>query len=222
MLHADASFFYQFSNTDYEKTIHIFLDELIKYKKNLRILVPTFTYSFCKKKIFNIKKTSSEVGDFSNSCLKFKKFTRSINPIFSFNTYNFTKDLKLINHNTCFGINSIFDYFSRKKGRIIVLGASFERSATFIHHIEEIKRVSYRYYKNFSGIIIDKKNSKKPFQIRYFVRKKKLNKKIKEKKLSSFYHSFEYGRHNVFHVKSNILQNKCLNELSDNEFFLVH
>ena len=82
MLHADASFFYQFSNTDYEKTIHIFLDELIKYKKNLRILVPTFTYSFCKKKIFNIKKTSSEVGDFSNSCLKFKKFTRSINPIF--------------------------------------------------------------------------------------------------------------------------------------------
>ena len=102
------------------------------------------------------------------------------------------------------------------------MGASFERSATFIHHIEEIKRVSYRYYKNFSGIIIDKKNSKKPFQIRYFVRKKKLNKKIKEKKLSSFYHSFEYGRHNVFHVKSNILQNKCLNELNDNEFFLVH
>ena len=60
MLHADTSFFYQFSDIDCEKIIHIFLNELIKYKKNLKILIPTFTYSFCRKKIFNIRKSLSE------------------------------------------------------------------------------------------------------------------------------------------------------------------
>ena len=174
MLHADTSFFYQFSDIDCEKIIHIFLNELIKYKKNLKILIPTFTYSFCRKKIFNIRKSLSEIGDFSNSCLKIKKFTRSMNPIFSFSTYNFKNDLKLIDHNTCFGINSIFDYFQKKEGKIIVLGTSFEKSVTFLHHIEELHQVNYRYYKDFSGIVINKKNEKKKFKIKYFVRKKKV------------------------------------------------
>ena len=221
MIHADASFFYQFSNIDYKKTIYFFLNELIKYKKNLKILIPTFTYSFCQKKIFNVKKSLSEVGDFSNSCLKMKKFTRSINPIFSFCTYNFKNELKLIDHEICFGTNSIFDYFQKKKGRIIVLGTSFEKSVTFLHHIEELHQVSYRYYKNFSGRVIDEKNHKKNFKIKYFARKKKLNKQIKDKKLVNFYKNFDCGRHKVFYVKSNILQKKCLDKLTINELFLV-
>jgi len=221
MLHADTSFFYQFSDIDCEKIIHIFLNELIKYKKNLKILIPTFTYSFCRKKIFNIRKSLSEIGDFSNSCLKIKKFTRSMNPIFSFSTYNFKNDLKLIDHNTCFGINSIFDYFQKKEGKIIVLGTSFEKSVTFLHHIEELHQVNYRYYKDFSGIVINKKNEKKKFKIKYFVRKKKLNKQIKDRKLSNFYQNFDCGRHKVFYIKSNILQMKCLNKLKKNELFLV-
>ena len=172
MLHADTSFFYQFSDIDCEKIIHIFLNELIEYKKNLKILIPTFTYSFCRKKIFNIRKSLSEIGDFSNSCLKIKKFTRSINPIFSFSTYNFKNDLKLIDHNTCFGINSIFDYFQKKEGKIIVLGTSFEKSVTFLHHIEELHQVNYRYYKDFSGIVINKKNEKKNLKLNILLEKK--------------------------------------------------
>ena len=172
MLHADTSFFYQFSDIDCEKIIHIFLNELIEYKKNLKILIPTFTYSFCQKKIFNIRKSLSEIGDFSNSCLKIKKFTRSINPIFSFSTYNFKNDLKLIDHNTCFGINSIFDYFQKKEGKIIVLGTSFEKSVTFLHHIEELHQVNYRYYKDFSGIVINKKNEKKNLKLNILLEKK--------------------------------------------------
>lgn len=221
MLHADASFFLQFSKINYEKTINNFLNQLIKYKKNLKILIPAFTYSFCKNKKFNVKKSLSEVGDFSISCQRIKKLTRSINPIFSFSTYNFKNDLKLINHNICFGDDSIFDYFRKKRGKIIVLGTSFEKSATFLHHIEELKKVSYRYYKNFSGTIIDEKNKKRNFSIRYYVRKKKLNKKIKDKKLNNFYHTFEFGRHNVFHVRSDILKKKCFAKLKRNEFFFV-
>ena len=221
MLHADASFFYQFSDINYEKTIHIFLNELIKYKKNLKILIPTFTYSFCQKKFFSVRKTISEVGDFSKSCHKIKKFTRSINPIFSFNTYNFKNDLKFIDHNKCFGINSIFDYFQKKKGRIIVLGTSFQKSVTFLHHIEEIKQVSYRYYKNFSGIVVNEKNEKKNFEIKYFVRKKRLNKRIKDRKLFNLYRNFDCGRYKVFYIESNILLKKCLNKLNSNELFLV-
>ena len=49
---------------------------------------------------------------------------------------------------------------------------------------------------------------KKKFKIKYFVRKKKLNKQIKDRKLSNFYQNFDCGRHKVFYIKSNILQNE--------------
>ena len=221
MIHADTSFFYQFSDINHEKAIYVFFKELIKYKKNLKILIPTFTYSFCEKKIFDIRKSLSEVGDFSNICLKMKKFTRSRNPIFSFSTYNFKNDLKLINHNTCFGINSIFDHFQQKDGKIIVFGTSFEKSVTFLHHLEELQQVSYRYYKNFSGILINEKKKKIKIKIKYFVRKKKLNKQIKDRKLFNFYKNFDCDRHKVFYVKSSNLLNKCMNKLKRNELFLV-
>ena len=62
---------------------------------------------------------------------------------------------------------------------------------------------------------------KKKFKIKYFVRKKKLNKQIKDRKLSNLYQNFDCGRHKVFYIKSNILQMKCLNKLKKNELFLV-
>ena len=94
-----------------------------------------------------------------------------------------------------------FDYFQKKEGKIIVLGTSFEKSVTFLHHIEELHQVNYRYYKDFSGIVINKKNEKKKFKIKYFVRKKKLNKQIKDRKLSNLYQNFDCGRHKVFYIK---------------------
>ena len=221
MIHADSSFFFQFSKQNNQEIIKNFIQSLIRFKKNLKIFIPTFTYTFCEKKKFDIIKTPSEVGKFSETCLKFNKFKRTMNPIFSFATFNFEREMELINNEICFGKNSIFDYFQKKKGKIIVLGCSFEKSVTFIHHIEELKNVKYRFYKNFYGTLKNHDRTNKKICIKYFVRKKKLNKKIKNKKLSSFYKNFNFGRHSVYFAISNVLQTKCLKELNKNDSFLV-
>tara|TARA_B110000008_G_scaffold268176_1_gene296034 strand:- start:621 stop:1349 length:729 start_codon:yes stop_codon:yes gene_type:complete len=221
MIHADTSFFFQFSKQNNQKIIEMFIQSLIKYKKNLKIFIPTFTYTFCQKKKFDIIKTPSEVGRFSEACLKLSKFKRTMNPIFSFATFNFEKEMRLINNETCFGKNSIFDYFQKKKGKIVVLGCSFEKSVTFIHHIEELQNVKYRFYKNFHGTLKNKGGINKKISIKYFVRKKKLNMKIKNKKLSSFYKNFNFGRHSVYYTISDDLQKKCLKELNKDDNFLV-
>ena len=221
MIHADTSFFFQFPKQNNQEIIQNFIQSLIKFKKNLKIYIPTFTYTFCEKKKFDIIKTPSEVGKFSETCLKFNKFRRTMNPIFSFATFNFEREMELINNEICFGKNSIFDFFKKKKGKKIVLGCSFEKSVTFIHHIEELKNVKYRFYKNFHGILKNYDGINKKISIRYFVRKKKLNMRIKNKKLSSFYKSFDYGRHSVYCTISSELQKKVLKKLNKDDNFLV-
>lgn len=62
---------------------------------------------------------------------------------------------------------------------------------------------------------------KKNLKLNILLEKKKLNKQIKDRKLSNFYQNFDCGRHKVFYIKSNILQMKCLNKLKKNELFLV-
>ena len=77
------------------------------------------------------------------------------------------------------------------------------------------------FYKNFHGILKNYDGINKKISIRYFVRKKKLNMRIKNKKLSSFYKSFDYGRHSVYCTISSELQKKVLKKLNKDDNFLV-
>ena len=53
------------------------------FKKNFKIiLIPSFTYSFCKKKNINLKTSGSEVGKFSEEIRKTQKSYRTFDPIF--------------------------------------------------------------------------------------------------------------------------------------------
>ena len=114
MVHGDAGVLAQYS---YDKSIlNFFFDSLIKYiGKNGNILIPAFTTSFCRKRIFNIQSSKSEVGLFSEIFRKRKDTKRTSHPIFSFSIYG--KKWKYFNSsetNTCFGENSLFDFFKRR------------------------------------------------------------------------------------------------------------
>ena len=77
------------------------------------------------------------------------------------------------NINDCFGENTVFDIFRKLKGKIICLGCSFDR-ATFVHHVEQMHNVNYRFLKKFNGNILVKNRIKK-FNTTCYVRKLKKN-----------------------------------------------
>ena len=137
------------------------------FKKNFKIiLIPSFTYSFCKKKNINLKTCGSEVGKFSEEIRKTQKSYRTFDPIFSFiNFDNRLKVKKRLSKNS-FDDDSIFKIIYKKKFLIINIGLDEIVSSQF-HKIEFDNNVPYRYNKLFKGRINNQKIS-----YNYFVRDK--------------------------------------------------
>ncbi len=177
---------------NFHSGLKTFFDELIDFiGKKGTIIVPAFTPSFIKKKKFNSKKDKSEVGSFSEYFRKLNITKRTLHPIFSFSVYG-----KLLNKilkckiDDCFGKNTVFDFFFKKKGKILCCGNGFKH-ITFTIYIEQLNKVPHRYYKFFTGKIDNKKTKK----IRYYVRNLKMKtdleyslikkEMIKKKKLNS-------------------------------------
>ncbi len=158
-IHTDISNYNINSHSWFEKckNLYNFFD---KYFKNNTILVPTFTYSFCKTGIFNKDRNISEVGIFTEYFRNQKNVKRSNHPIFSIaakGTYanNFIDNLSYSSS----GYGSVFERLKVFDTYIIFFGCRFLESCTFLHHIEQCARINYRYSKYFKGKIIEKNKS---------------------------------------------------------------
>lgn len=163
ILHTDISTLKKFIGTKKNKnaceTLRLALEAATK--NNCAILTPSFTYSFCKTKIYDIEASMSEVGIYSNYMLTQKDIHRSRHPVFSFvgtgkNAETYCDNVS----ESAFGTNSIFDRVKRKKGKILFFDASFQ-SCTFVHHIEASRKVPYRYNKVFDGTMIYQNRQKR-------------------------------------------------------------
>lgn len=161
MIHGDAAVAAQFENIKPKTKLTKLLNTIIKYFSEGTIIIPTFTYSFAKGKTYNYLKSPSEVGMFSEAFRKHRGVKRTKQPIFSFAIIGKEKEKFLnTNINECFGENTVFDIFKKAKGKIICMGCSFDR-ITFVHHVEQMHGVKYRYLKNFIGKIMIKNQLKK-------------------------------------------------------------
>lgn len=230
MIHGNISAINQFNfNTKFN--IKQKLDTFYKELKNRistkgNILIPSFTYNFCKKKFVNLDNNTSEVGMFSELSRKLRYGNRTSHPIFSFKVFgNGYKYFENSNHNTCFGLESLFDRFNKINGKIIFLGCELDRM-TFIHFVEESFKVKYRYIKKINGKIQFKKKIKK-VNVNYFVRKLNSKKKLNLRSLYDLMikynkiKSFELGRYNVILVEAKDIQKYAMKGLKKNINFLV-
>jgi aminoglycoside 3-N-acetyltransferase len=54
-----------------------------------------------------------------------------------------------------FGAESMFAKLHSEGGKIVAFGSQLEHSATFLHYVEQTRGVDYRYFKTFTGEIVD-------------------------------------------------------------------
>lgn len=133
------------------------------------LFVPTYTYSFCKNEDFDVKKSKSTVGIFSEYVRSCKGAVRSEDPIFSHAGIGIhAADLLENVGNVCFGKDSFFDRFNKRDGKIINFGKFFD--ITFIHYIENAFQVDYRYNKKFQGTVIREDGSSYKTEFVFYVR----------------------------------------------------
>ena len=131
-------------------------------------IMPTFTYSFCKNEIYDKVNSKTKVGVLNEFFRNGGGVKRTNDPIFSFALKGAKEELFLKDTKSCFGEGSVYDVLTKEKGKFITFGG---RGHTLTHYAEEKFNVFYRYHKNFSGILIDEKNTPHPKSIDFYVRK---------------------------------------------------
>lgn len=125
------------------------------------ILVPTYTFSFCRQEPFDVQRTPTPGGDWSPSADFLEYFrtrpgtVRSRDPIHSVagrgpKAEALLKDVSP----TCFGQGSVHARLLAAGGKIALLGLPLEE-ATFRHHVEEVVGIPTRFRKLFTGFIQD-------------------------------------------------------------------
>lgn len=127
------------------------------------LILPTFTFKFCRdfndqgEGYFDVNNTPSEMGILSELGRKMPKARRTVNPIYSFVIIGkFSYELAQVNDKNVFGKGSIFGKLHELDAKQMIIGLSYNNSWTFVHYIEEMEGVDYRYHKDFSGTIISK------------------------------------------------------------------
>lgn len=142
--------------------------------KNGTLIMPVFSYSFCKNEVYNKLYSKSKVGVLNEFFRLWEGVKRNNDPIFSFAIKGKNEKEFLKEQTSCFGEDCVYDMLSKINGKIILLGSK-TNGYTFTHFIEEKARVPYRYFKEFQGKIIFENGMSKNIKINYYVRKLDIN-----------------------------------------------
>lgn len=139
------------------------------------IVVPTYTFSFCRQEDFDVAETPTAGGPWSPSAGFLEWFRRlpgarrSRDPIHSVAALGPRAGALVADvAPTCFGEGSVFHRLRELGGKICLLGLPLEE-ATFRHHTEEMVGVPFRYRKLFTGRIRDGAEERKTGWV-YYVR----------------------------------------------------
>ncbi len=145
-----------------------FIDALIEaVGVNGNVIMPAFSYSYCKGEKYDPLNTLSTVGILTEAFRKKQGVRRSLDPIFSVAAYGPDQYFYTNVGSNCVGQGSIFEKLYLKNAQIIFIGERFD--ITYMHFVEQTVGVPYRYIKEFSGVTIVN-HRKIPSTVQYYVR----------------------------------------------------
>ena len=155
MVHSDISTFGRLATSDKEFLLQSLLDALKQsVGDNGTIIMPTFTYSFFKNEAFDVKNSRSTVGILTEYFRKQDGVKRTAHPTHSVAICGKNKNELMDIGKDTFDKDSIFGKIHEMNGKIVLLGVSFHKACTFIHYIEQVHTVFYRYMKKIKGKMI--------------------------------------------------------------------
>jgi len=190
------------------------------------LIVPTFNWDFCRGIPYDAIKSPSKLGLFSNYILRRPEAIRSVHPMFSFAGIGPQAE-SLFNgiSKSSFGHESVFDRLMKKNARLVFLNTGFF-VCTFVHHVEHMRAVPYRYTKHFTGQLTIK-NETYIDTFEFYVRDEKLavnsyptrlGDRMLEKGLLQ---SSDLGRGKVLSATCGDVYNEAVSALEEDSYFLL-
>jgi len=117
------------------------------------LLLPAYSYGFSRTRRFSPMKTPPETGLLSDTVFTRFKWMRTRS---AFNSFFATgpqaAELATIRGETIWGEGSLKAHLEHSHARMVVLGVPWKDACGFLHRIEEVCLVPWRYFKTFPGI----------------------------------------------------------------------
>lgn len=129
--------------------------------------LPTFNYDFCRTGLYRVHEDVCQVGLLNERFRTAHATERTRTPVFHF-ALSQAGPFKTAAVSNPFGADSTFAAMVETRSVVAFLGAPFA-SNTFVHHVEEVRGVGYRYVKRFPGRIVSG-GTDEPIEIEYRVR----------------------------------------------------
>jgi aminoglycoside 3-N-acetyltransferase len=140
-----------------EEKVDTVLDGLARAVPDGILAMPTFTYSFCNGEHFDVDETPSTVGALSERFRRLDGVERTADPLFSAAIQGqaparWRQALFALGDKDAFGPGSVFALLREQRAKIVFLGVGFE-FCTYVHHVEQLLDVPYRFHKKFHGTV---------------------------------------------------------------------
>nr|WP_321242374.1 AAC(3) family N-acetyltransferase [uncultured Tolumonas sp.] len=120
------------------------------------LLFPLFNFGFSSGQPFDLRTTPSQMGALSEAARLHPVAIRTAHPIYSFAVIGPQKERFAQCENISgYAADSPFGLLKELGGKIALLDVNDQGAMTYYHHIEEIMRVDYRYFKFFTGNYTD-------------------------------------------------------------------
>ena len=155
LLHSDIMFGIPdtgFRKKEYLHTLYEIIESLnVKY-----LLVPTFTYSYCNHEDYDVLNSKTSMGALNEYIRKQEGRYRTLDPLLSLSV---PVDLEAkFNHlsNHSLGVGSALDVIHQMDGiKFLFFGARLGNCFTYVHYLEKMLDVPYRFDMSFQGNTID-------------------------------------------------------------------
>lgn len=124
---------------------------------NGNLVMPTFTYSFCEGRDFDLAASASTVGALTEYFRRRPGVRRTTDPIFSAAVAGevapeWEERLFGLQDVNCFGPSSVFAWLRELDAVLLFFGVGIE-ACTYLHHVEQRHEVPYRFFKDFHGVV---------------------------------------------------------------------
>ena len=128
-----------------DKLIDCFLEIL---GKEGTLILPAFNFNFTGGETFDRERSLPITGALAETALKRNDFKRTRHPLHSFLVSGrYAVELAKMNNDSSFGEDSPFAFFKDKNAVMLMIGTTVNQAFTFVHYVEELEKVKYRYYR---------------------------------------------------------------------------
>lgn len=119
------------------------------------LVMPTYTFAFPRERIYDLKRSKPETGKIPEKFITRPGVRRTRQPVNSYALLGpLAEEAMNLKCTTAWGDDGLMGWLETYNARQIVLGVPWKYCGYF-HRGEEVVQIPYRYYKRFSGRLLD-------------------------------------------------------------------